>query len=479
MAFGSRLCLLIALFAATASLRADEQAREGTRFKLPAEFRAKAAEYVAARARVTGFSGAVLVARAGRPVFREGYGQANVDFDQPSTPRTKFRIGSVTKQFTAAAILLLQQRGRLKITDPVSQYLPDWPKPWAEVRIQHLLTHTGGLPRLTTQALRDVSGFTRPAPPSRFGRLSDWYVPGEERQPLDFKPGEKFDYSNVGYLTLGLVIEKVSGRPYADFVREQIFAPLGMTDTGCEEPRQILKQRASGYTRVDASGQAQVEGRLIGADFVDLHFPAAAGAIYSTVDDLLIWDRILASDRLLSASSRETLFTPVLSNYACGWWVQTQFGRKVEWHRGNIAGFVAIIARYPKEDLFVAVLSNVDRTPVKAIASELAAIAFGEPYQLPHFHKEIKLDSATLDAYLGKYHKAGQPDDTFVLARSGNALSVQFPWGDSFEVFPETPERFFARSIEFELTIVKNGKGAVDHLLIRHEGEQFRWERSP
>src|SRR5206468_1167171 len=142
---------------------------------------------------------------------------------------------------------------------------------------------------------------------------------------------------------------------------------------------------------------------------------------------------------------------------------QTQFGRKAEWHRGNIAGFVAIIARYPKEDLFVAVLSNVDRTPVKAIANELTAIAFGEPYQLPHAHKEIKLDPSTVDAYLGKYHKVGQPDDTFVFARDGSRLLVKLPWGDSFEVFSESPVRFFARSIEFELTFVKNGKGGVDH----------------
>jgi CubicO group peptidase (beta-lactamase class C family) len=424
-----------------------------------------------ARVRVSGFSGAVLVAHAGHPVFRRAYGVANHELGVRNTPKTKFRLGSVTKQFTAAAILLLQERGQLKVTDPVGQHLPDWPKAWADVTLHHLLTHTGGLPRLTPQTVADVGGLSRPAPPSRFRSLRDLYSSGEELQPLDFKPGEKFDYSNIGYMVLGLVIEKVSGKPYAEFMREEIFRLLGMADTGCEEPGQILKQRASGYTRID--------GTLAGASYVDTRIPSAAGAIYSTVDDLLRWDRVLASDRLLSASSRNKLFTPVLADYAYGWWVPpSQFNRKVQWHRGNIAGFVAIIARYPEEELFIAVLSNVERTPVRAIANELTALALDEPYEVPHERKEIKLAPATVEAYFGQYHKAGQLNDTFIFRHDGDRFLIDIPGATPFELFPESPLRFFSRSIEFQLVFVRDDRGGVKHVLVRNDGEESMWLRT-
>jgi CubicO group peptidase (beta-lactamase class C family) len=425
-----------------------------------------------ARVRVSGFSGAVLVAHAGRPLFRKAYGMANHDFGIPNTPRTRFRLGSVTKQFTAAAILLLQERGQLKVTDPIARYLPDWPAAWREVTIHHLLTHTAGLPRLTSPTQTDVSGLTRPAPAARFRSLRELYTPGEELQPLDFKPGEKFAYSNIGYIVLGILIEKLSGKPYAEFMREEIFRPMGLTDSGCEETGQILERRASGYTRVD--------GRLTGAAYVDMRGPGGAGALYSTVDDLLLWDRILASDRFLPGPARETLFTPGLANYAYGWWVPPgQFNRKVQWHRGNISGFVAIITRYPAEDLFVAVLSNVDRTPVRAVANELSAILLGEPYELPYERKEVKIDPAAADAFLGEYRKVGEPGDTFRFARDGDRFRVEIPNVAGFDVFPESPVRFFAKSIDFQLTFVRDEKGGVDHVRVRRDGEEVRWLRAP
>lgn len=466
-----RLVLVLALSSIHVFGQTNDSPKVRSGFKLPTNVAEKTAKYMKERVRVTGFSGAVLVAHDGRPVFREGYGLANHELSVPNTPGTKFRMGSVTKQFTATAILLLEDRDKLKVADPINKYLSDWPKAWNEVTIQHLLSHTGGLPRLTTQVLHDVSGLTRGTPPP-FRAICELYKPGEELQQLDFKPGEKFAYNNHGYIVLGMLIEKVSGKPYCEFMREELFRPLGMADTGCEEPRMILKQRASGYARNDET--------IANADYIDMRFPGGAGAIFSTVDDLLLWDRMLDSDRLLSAGAKAKLFTIVKRDYAFGWWVQTKFKRKVQWHRGTVSGFMAMIARYPDERLFVAVLSNFERTQVRAIASDLAAIALGEPYEIPREHKEIKLDPGTYDAYVGRYSKDGQPDDKFALVRDGSKLMMQIPPGQTvFEIVPESRVQFFAKGSEYYLTFVKSDEGRVSHILIRNEGEATRWTKSP
>jgi len=467
----SRLVLALVLSCIQAFAQTNDSSKVKANFELPSNFADKTAKYMQERVRVTGFGGAVLVAHDGRPIFREAYGLANHELSIANTPKTKFRLGSVTKQFTATAVLLLEQRGKLKVGDPVNKYLPDWPKAWAEVTIHHLLSHTAGLPRLTTRVLLDVSGLSRGTPPP-FKSIRDLHKPGEELQQLDFRSGEKFAYNNHGYIVLGMLIEKISGKPYCGFMRDEVFGPLAMTDTGCEDPRMVLKQRASGYALID--------GTIANAGYIDMRFPGGAGAILSTVDDLLLWDRALDSDRLLSNEERAKLFTMVKNDYAYGWWIQTKFKRKVEWHRGTVAGFMAMIARYPDEGLSIAVLSNFERTQVRAIATELAAIALGEKYELPREYKEIKLDPATYDAYTGKYSKEGKPDDAFALVRDGSKLMMQIPPGQTvFEIFPESPAQFFSKGAEYYVTFVKNGDGKVTHVLIRNEGEESRWTKLP
>src|SRR5262245_41822633 len=233
----------------------------------------KIAEYMEARARVTGFSGAVLVAREGQVVFRRAFGDANRELAVPNSPETKFRLGSVSKQFTAAAVLLLAQRGSLELTDPVHKYLPDWPAAWSKVSIHHVLSHTAGLPRLTTRAMLDVSGLsaTTPIP---FQSVRDLFAPGEDLQPLDSELGKRWSYSNVGYIVLGMLVAKVSGQSFCDFVSQNIFRPLEMAASGCDDTSVIIKNRASGYNRV--------EGALLNAPYVDVGFTGGAGAFYST-----------------------------------------------------------------------------------------------------------------------------------------------------------------------------------------------------
>lgn len=443
-------------------------------FKLAPNFAAKVAKYMQERERVSGFSGVVLVTKDGKSVFSRGFGLANREFGIPNAAATVFRMGSASKQFTSAAVLLLVQRGELSLNDPVGKYLPEWPNVWNEVTVHHLLSHTAGLPRLTTHAMLDVSALSN-STPKIFQGVRDLYSTGEELQPLDFKPGEGWAYSNVGYIVLGLIIDKVSGKSFCNFASEEMFQPLGMVNTACEDPNTILKNRASGYNRVNDT--------IANASYVDMRFVSGAGQFYSTLDDLILWNNALNSDRLLNASMREKLFTPVRNDYAYGWWIQTKYGHKAKWHGGNVSGFATQITRYPEEKLFIVVLSNIwsniDRSQVRSISNELSAMAFGEAYKLPRKHTEIKMNSADYDAFVGEYGNENNDKDKFGIAREGEKLVIQIPPGrTAFEIVPESPTQFFWKGREYYITFAKDASGKVTKAEVSNEGETVRWIKS-
>jgi CubicO group peptidase (beta-lactamase class C family) len=415
-----------------------------------------------ARARVSGFSGAVLVAVNGNPVYRDAFGPANRDLDVPNTPRTKFRIGSVTKQFTAAAILLLEERGELKTSDPLKAHLPDCPPAWADVTIHQLLSHTGGVPEHTTPLLMlDFGKLARPYTPERIVELV-------KDKPLDFAPGEKWRYSNTGYVLLGWVIETVSKRDYAAFMRENVFDPLGMADTGVEKAGEVLRHRATGYEGAGASVRV--------ARHLHMSLPHAAGAMYSTVDDLLKWDRALAGHRLLSPGSAEKLFTAVKDDYAYGFGVTRRFGLRVQEHGGGIPGFVSRVCRYPDAGVFVAVLRNADGPPPTAVANELAAIVLGEACELPRERTPGKPDPAALDAVAGEYRRG---DETLAVARAGDRVEFRVGTGAATGLTFESPGRFYAFSPRAEIDARFETTGdAATRLVLRRDGVETRWERA-
>ena len=242
----------------------------------PQELTSKIDEYMAARVERYHFNGTILLAQNGSILFCRGYGMANLEHDIPCTATTKFRLGSITKQFTAMAVLILQERGKLSVTDKVKKYLPSAPKAWDDITIHHLLTHTAGIPNYTS-----FPDFMKTI---RNQVTLDELIAKFKDKPLEFKPGEKFKYSNSGYIVLGKIIEIASGQPYATFMKEAIFDPLEMHDTGYDTAAAVLKNRASGYTRLLGVAPAN-------ASYIDMSLPHAAGALYSTVVDLLKWDR--------------------------------------------------------------------------------------------------------------------------------------------------------------------------------------------
>lgn len=314
------------------------------------------------------FSGTVLLTREGKPVFVRSYGMANYELGVPNSADTVFRLASVTKQFTALAVMQLQEQGKLKVNDPICLYLSDCPASWQPITIRHLLNHTSGIPN--------------------FSSLPDWdevlsrrdYTPVEQIAlfrdlPLKFTPGEKYDYSNSGYHLLGLIIEHVSKTGWGEYVRQRILAPLGMTHSGDDNTRVLIPNRASGYYSLGTT--------FINAPIISRTVGYAAGGLYSTVGDLLLWDRALVPGKLVSQASLDAMFTPAKNNYGFGWRIGERFGRREMDHSGSDNGFSTYIIRFPADNLTAIVLSNSDRASAGKVGNAMAAIAFGQPVTLP------------------------------------------------------------------------------------------------
>jgi CubicO group peptidase (beta-lactamase class C family) len=326
-------------------------------------------EHLSGLASAQRFSGAVLVARDGKVVLSKGYGMANYEWDIPNTPSTKFRLGSITKQFTSMAIMQLQERGLLSVNDPITKHLPDYPKTGDGITIHHLLTHTSGIPSYT--------GVPEYQKNMRVAFSTAQMIDGFKDKPLEFTPGETFKYDNSGYFLLGAIIEKISGQTYDQYLQTHIFDPLGMKDSGYDRPQTLLKRRAAGYDW-SASG-------LRNTEYLDMGQPFAAGSLYSTVEDLYTWDQALYTEKLVKRATLDAVFTPRIDagatgKYAYGWAVSTVHKRQMIGHGGGINGFSTFIARFPNEHAVVIILRNVLRPGgPQGLQNDLAAILFGEP----------------------------------------------------------------------------------------------------
>lgn len=327
-----------------------------------------------ARQHVPGAS--VAVVKDGKVVLTKGYGLADVELGVPATADTVYEIGSITKQFTATAIMMLVDEGKVGLDDKASKYLTFLPAAWDGVTIRHLLTHTSGIKSYT-----NLPGFLK--------NLRHDYTPEEVvrlsfDQPLEFQPGEKFDYDNTGYFMLGIVIEKASGKPYGGFLKERIFAPLGMTSTRVNRLRDIIKNRASGYSW---DGKA-----LKNAEYLSMTQPGGAGVLVSTVRDMAKWDLALNSETLLKRADLKQMWTPYKlksgkgTGYGFGWAVMDRPGHRGVGHGGGIPGFSTDIHRYLDDHLTVVVFTNSDGANPGRMAEHVAGMlvpALAPPADLP------------------------------------------------------------------------------------------------
>jgi CubicO group peptidase (beta-lactamase class C family) len=428
------------------------------------ELASRVEEYMAARIARNHFSGSILIARDGKVLVSRAYGMANLELDVPNTPQTKFRLGSITKQFTAMAILILQERGKLSVQDKVKKYLPDAPKTWDEITVFHLLTHTSGIPNYTESPEFLKTLPVRVTLKELIAKFKD--------KPLDFKPGAKFHYSNSGYVVLGQIIETVSGQNYASFLKSVVLDPLQMNDTGYDSGTAILKHRAAGYTR-----------RLglipSNCDYVDMSIPHAAGALYSTTLDLLKWDQALYAEKLVPRKAIEAMFTPAKDNYGFGWLIDRKFGLKRYEHGGGIMGFVTIIERFPEEKLLVVALSNLENTPIGEIGTDLAAIALGRRYVLPREPKVAKLDPALYNGYAGRYEASikDKGKETIEVRRDGSRLLYQPKGKTTYVLTPESESLFYIKATDSEVRFNKSGEGKITSLVLIDDGQDVIAER--
>lgn len=413
------------------------------------DFTVRADEYLSELAKGHRFSGAVLIARDGRVLLSKGYGMANYETDTPNTPQTKFRLGSITKQFTAMAVLMLQERGKLSVQDSVCKYVAECPAAWQPITIHHLLTHTSGIWNFTSAP--DYLKTMMLASPilETIARFKD--------KPLEFTPGERFNYSNSGYVLLGYLVEKISGQPYDVFLRENIFGPLQMTNTGYDNPTTVLKHRAAGYSLQT--------GTLTNALYMDMTIPHGAGGLYSTVEDLYLWDQALYTEKLVKQKSLDAMFTPFKSNYGYGFGIEKKFGLKSIAHSGGINGFTTFIARFPDEKATVIVLSNLESVNSGQVASKLARLALADKIAAP---QTVKVEPSILQAYVGRYQLPQEVANiVFDVTLENNQLFIK-PSGESrVQTAAISPTEFFdVDQPEMRFTFQKNEKGEINGMAV-------------
>jgi CubicO group peptidase (beta-lactamase class C family) len=406
------------------------------------------------------FMGAVLIARGSEVVFKKGYGSANLEWDIPNSTTTKFRLGSLTKQFTAASILLLEERGKLKVDDVVKKYLPDTPASWDKITVFHLLTHTSGIPNFTA--------FPEYPSLQPFPSTVEKIVARFRDKPLDFQPGEKWAYSNSGYLLLGYLIEKVTGGSYEQFLQENIFAPLGMKDSGYDSNTGIIRNRAAGYSP-GPSGP-------VNAGFVHMSIPHAAGALYSTAEDLLRWEEGLFGGKVLSPASLQKMTTPVKSDYACGLIVHESNRRKVISHNGGIEGFNTYLAYYPQDKLTVVVLANLNGPVPDELGPKLGALVHGDAVQLPSERKEVTLSAEVLARNVGTYELV--PGVNMMITLDGDHLMAQLSGQPKFQLFAESETAFFLKVVDAQIEFGKDAQGRVVSLVLHQNGRDQKANRT-
>ena len=399
----------------------------------------------------------VIVTRDGATLFRKAYGLADTRSKQPLDAAMTLRLGSITKQFTAVGILMLAEEGKLALTDEITRFLPDYPTQGKKITVEHLLTHTSGI--------QSYTGKPAYAQTMEKDFTVSQMIDGFKNDPMLFAPGERFDYNNSGYFLLGAIIEKVSGKTYADFLAERIFTPLGMAHTAFEGNERSKGARAAGHSKGDAGfGPASA---------LSMTQPYAAGSLVSTVDDLARWDRAIAQGKLLKAASWKKAFTPYTladgksTGYGYGWEIGKLRGATRIAHGGGINGFSTYALRVPEKKVFVAVLSNTEsgRTHPEMVATKIAALAIGKPFP---DHKPVAVAPAVLQKYVGVY--TIDKDNTRTIRLEDGKLTMQRTGRERFPLTAYKTNGFYFPDSLATLEFVSNAQGEVTSLQMTNDG---------
>lgn len=415
---------------------------------------------------------AVLVARDGKVLYAKGFGYANLHNGQPVTQETIFRIGSITKQFTAAAILKLNEEGKLALDDKLTQFIPGYPR-GDEVTIHHLLTHTSGIKSYTDEINFEDKEVTEPI------ASSEAHIESFKNKPYNFDPGTAWSYNNSGYFLLGYIIEKVSGHPYHDYLKENFFEPLGMDHTGVHYKDIALDNEALGYSFQD--------GKVNLAPDWEMSWAGGAGALYSTIGDLFKWNEAVFNGRVLQETSLHAAFTPVKLNngdeaqpaYGYGWMLGEFRGWKSVSHGGGLPGFITFLVRFPEQHVTIAVLTNAsppNQLNPQQLAFDLAGMFFWEEMEAQRsFVTDSEVDYATYSDYEGRYDYQGMA--VLTVTRKDDQLFARLSGQPEFEIFPEGDGKFFWKVVDAQVQFVRNSEGEVTHAAHTQGGQTFEAPR--
>jgi CubicO group peptidase (beta-lactamase class C family) len=429
----------------------------------------RADQYLTTWAKQGRFSGTVLLAKGGKVLLRKSYGMANYELGAPSTPETVYRIGSITKSFTGLAVLQLEERGLLKVSDPARKYVPEIPAAWGDFTIHQLLCHMSGIPDwMNAKAYSDFGN------PNHIENALKEYAD----KPMVNKPGEVLRYSNSGYALLGRIIEKVSGKSYEEYLTENILRPAGMEHTAIDHTPDLVPHRANGY-RWD--GEA-----VINAPTGDPDHTYAAGALRSTVDDMYRFDRALKEGKLFSNAITSKAWTgyghwvapppfPAEAEYGYGWMTGQEFGHRYVGHGGWVNGFVSQFNRYPDDDAVLIVLWNFETSNNLFLCKDLAAILFGQKYELPVLRAIQHPSAETLARYVGEYHVG--PLTAKVTLRNGKLYVLGTGQPVPYGLIATSDMDFYCNDTPALIRFVPDEKGDVHKVAIRMGEKEFELTR--
>jgi CubicO group peptidase (beta-lactamase class C family) len=415
----------------------------------------KLSELLEAYNKLNEFNGSALITQNGKTLLDKGYGFKNVATEETNSPNTIFQIGSITKQFTATIILKLEENKKLKLTDKLSKYFPDFPN-GNDITIFNLLTHTSGIYNYTNDVEFMKSEAVKPANEAKILALF-------KDKKLDFTPGNQYYYSNSGYMLLGYIIQKVTKQPYEKVVDDYIFKPLKMNNSGFDFVHLNDNNKATGYFSI--SGKNSIK-----AELVDSSVSFAAGAIYTTTADLLKWHNGILNNKIVKRASIQKAFTAYKNNYGFGWFIVNINGKEITSHAGGIFGFNANLARVEEDNVCILLLNNVGNPKLEQITKDIFAVLYDKPYKIPKGKAEIKVSAEILNKYIGTYEVV--PEFKIEVNVENGQLMAQATGQPKFELFAQKDNYFFLKAVEAEVEFVSNGQGVVEQLFLYQGGRK-------
>ena len=405
----------------------------------------------------------LLIAQKGKIVYEKAYGSANMELNVPVATGMIFDLGSITKQFTAAAILQLMEKGKLSLNDSLQKYIPDYPSKDYTITIENLLTHTSGIP-----------DYMRMSYKGPFMERSD-YTPKEvidlfKKEPLEFEPGTQFKYSNSGYFLLGYIIQVITGENYEKYIQENILDPLLLTHTFYNKPNAIIPDHVSGYIKETKDYEK--------SNFWSPTIAYSAGGLASNVEDVFKWHQSLYAYKILKKTTLEKAFTPYLlkdgtaTGYGYGWYITTTNGIKSIGHGGAITGFLTNEAYYPNEDIYVVILCNCECAPMTELPTAIASMALGKPLQA-----DQTITDSILNSYIGTYTMTSDTKRTISISREKDHLIATISGQGNFALIFQSDKTFSLKGIlGLNCEFVRQDSKVTG--FIAHQNGQHVWKKT-